>query len=110
MPSIAIEQAGGHEVEAIASALAAVLIDTVEGGASVGWIEPPTSAEAELWWSGVLTDPESVTWLARDGERILGTITLVRASKVNGRTPAAWPRACTAAGAGRPSGSSPISR
>jgi GNAT superfamily N-acetyltransferase len=84
MPSIVIERAGGHEVEAIASALAPVLIDTVEGGASVGWIEPPTPAEAELWWSELLADPDAVTWLARDGKRILGTITLVRASKRNG--------------------------
>jgi hypothetical protein len=61
-----IERAGGHEVEAVASSLAPVLIDTGEGGASVGWIEPPTPAEAELWWSELLAAAEGLTLLVLD--------------------------------------------
>jgi len=72
------------DASAAAAALAPVLIDTVESGASVGWIEPPTHDEAVRWWSALLADPDTQTWIARDGDRVLGTISLVRAAKRNG--------------------------
>ncbi|WP_258046111.1 GNAT family N-acetyltransferase [Leifsonia shinshuensis] len=79
-----IEQVTETSAAATAAALAPVLIDTVESGASVGWIEPPTPDEAILWWSALFADPDATTWIARDGDRALGTITLVRAAKRNG--------------------------
>ncbi|MFF1878805.1 GNAT family N-acetyltransferase [Leifsonia sp. NPDC058230] len=80
-----IEIVGPDAVPAIAAQLAPVLIDTIEGGAGVGWVEPPSTDEAVAWWIRLLNDPAAVTWIARDGERILGTITLVRAAYSNGR-------------------------
>ncbi len=69
---------------ATAVALAPVLIDAVASGASVGWIRPPAPEEATAWWTDFLADPEAETWVARDGDRVLGTISLVRAGKRNG--------------------------
>ncbi|CAM5294623.1 N-acetyltransferase family protein [Leifsonia shinshuensis] len=79
-----IERVTDTSAAATAAALAPVLIDTVESGASVGWIEPPTPDEALRWWGAFFADPDTETWVARDGDRALGTITLVRAAKRNG--------------------------
>jgi GNAT superfamily N-acetyltransferase len=80
----AVERVTDASAAATAAALAPVLIDTVESGASVGWIEPPTLDEATRWWEALFADPATETWVARDGDRALGTITLVRAAKRNG--------------------------
>ncbi|MGN6429033.1 GNAT family N-acetyltransferase [uncultured Leifsonia sp.] len=82
--TLAIERVTEASAEATAAALAPVLIDTVASGASVGWIEPPSAQDATRWWAQLLADPDAETWVARDGDRVLGTITLVRASKRNG--------------------------
>ena len=82
--TISIERVTRASAAAAAAALAPVLIDTVESGASVGWIEPPMPDDATLWWSALFADPDADSWIARDGERALGTITLVRAGKRNG--------------------------
>jgi GNAT superfamily N-acetyltransferase len=83
-PSFVVEVVEQDAVPAVASQLAPVLVDTIDGGASVGWIDPPSQGEAVAWWTDLLNDPANVTWIAREGERILGTITLVRAAKRNG--------------------------
>lgn len=80
----AVERVTDASAATTAAALAPVLIDTVESGASVGWIEPPTLDEATRWWAALFADPATETWVARDGDRALGTITLVRAAKRNG--------------------------
>lgn len=82
--TFAVERVTDASAAATAAALAPVLIDTVASGASVGWVEPPAAEEATLWWSALFADPDAETWVARDGERVLGTITLVRAAKRNG--------------------------
>ncbi|WP_241701489.1 GNAT family N-acetyltransferase [Leifsonia shinshuensis] len=79
-----VERVTDASAAATAAALAPVLIDAVASGASVGWVEPPTPEEATAWWSALFGDPAAETWVAGDGERALGTITLVRASKRNG--------------------------
>jgi GNAT superfamily N-acetyltransferase len=84
-PSFVVEVVPPDAVLSVAAQLAPVLIDTIDSGASVGWIESPTTEEAVAWWIDLLNDPAAVTWIAREGQqRILGTITLVRASKRNG--------------------------
>jgi GNAT superfamily N-acetyltransferase len=82
-PFFVIEVVETDAVPAVATQLAAVLLDTIDGGAGVGWILPPTTEEAVAWWTDRLDDPAAVTWIAREGERILGTITLVRAASRN---------------------------
>lgn len=81
---VTVEQVTGASAAAAAAELAPVLIDTVVSGASVGWVEPPAADEAAQWWSALFAAPGAESWIARDGGRVIGTITLVRAAKRNG--------------------------
>jgi len=67
----------GREPE-LADALAEVLIDCVEGGASVGFMAPLTRARATAFWSGVIDSAargERVLLVAEDAQgRIHGTV------------------------------------
>jgi ribosomal protein S18 acetylase RimI-like enzyme len=66
--------------------LSALLVDVVEGGASVGFLLPLTFEEARGWWVETLPDPWTQTWVGRDdAARIVGTVRLSRASKANSR-------------------------
>jgi len=60
---ISIRRVGG-DGDGLAAGLADVLIDCVEGGASVGFMLPLDRERAETFWSGVLDDAER-------GERIV---------------------------------------
>ncbi|MEU2235740.1 GNAT family N-acetyltransferase [Streptomyces vietnamensis] len=69
--------------------LAELLVDAVDGGASVGFLAPLETAEAAAWWSRVAEEAaEGVrdVWAAHapDG-RLTGVVTLVRAGTANGR-------------------------
>ncbi|MET4223990.1 GNAT superfamily N-acetyltransferase [Oerskovia enterophila] len=67
------------------SSLADVLIDCVQGGASVGWVKAPTKEQATAWWSAFLADPDHRTWVGRDDSgRIVATASLALTSKANG--------------------------
>lgn len=67
------------------SCLADVLIDCVQGGASVGWVKAPTTEQATAWWSAFLADPDHRTWVGRDDAgRIVATASLALTSKANG--------------------------
>ena len=67
----------------LAAALADVLIDCVEGGASVSFMLPLPRARALAFWHGVLQDAarrERVLLVAQTGEgRIIGTVQLITA-------------------------------
>ncbi|MFH8622964.1 GNAT family N-acetyltransferase [Streptomyces vietnamensis] len=69
--------------------LAELLVDAVDGGASVGFLAPLETAEAAAWWSRVAEEAaEGIrdVWAAHapDG-RLTGVVTLVRAGAANGR-------------------------
>jgi len=73
-----------HErAEALAEALSDVLIDCVEGGASVSFMLPLPRAKARAFWRGVLEGAarnERVLLVAQTGEqRIIGTVQLITA-------------------------------
>lgn len=69
-----------------AGALAQLLVDVVRGGASVGFLEDLTVAEAEQWWQGHLQrDGQTVLVAREEGGAVLGTATLVLAPMPNGR-------------------------
>jgi ribosomal protein S18 acetylase RimI-like enzyme len=61
--------------------LAALLADAVDGGASLNFVHPFTAAQARAWWQRQRDE----TWVARDGDGIAGTVTLIREHKPNGR-------------------------
>jgi GNAT superfamily N-acetyltransferase len=77
-----LEVLGEREV----AALCEVLIDCVEGGASVGFMLPMTAEKAERFWRGVaesLSRGERALFVAEDGDGIAGTIQVVYASMEN---------------------------
>ncbi|MEU7121032.1 GNAT family N-acetyltransferase [Streptomyces zaomyceticus] len=85
-----VERLTPDEVRAHASAgLAALLVDAVDGGASVGFLAPLAVREAAAWWSRVADEAaEGVrdVWAAHgpDGD-LTGVVTLVRGTTGNGR-------------------------
>lgn len=76
------------ELHARVDALADLLVDTVDGGASIGFLAPLDRAEALAWWkeraAGVAAGQLAV-WAAHDGERLVGTVSLAFPDKPNSR-------------------------
>ncbi|MFJ6551486.1 GNAT family N-acetyltransferase [Streptomyces luteogriseus] len=71
-----------------AAELAELLTGTVNGGASVGFLAPLSRAEALAWWEGRAADVAAgrlAVWVACDGERVLGTVSLAFPDKPNSR-------------------------
>ncbi|MFD0021243.1 GNAT family N-acetyltransferase [Streptomyces sp. NPDC058382] len=78
----------GPELVTYADELAALLVETVEEGSSVGFLAPLDRGEAACWWrerAGTVASGHHQVWIARDGERIAGTIGLIRAPLPNAR-------------------------
>lgn len=78
----------GAEVRAHAEGLAALLADTVAGGASVGFLAPMDAGEALAWWherAVAVASGQAAVWAAGDGGRILGTVSLAFPDKPNSR-------------------------
>ncbi|MDC0767162.1 GNAT family N-acetyltransferase [Streptomyces sp. HD] len=71
-----------------AGELADLLVDTVEGGASVGFLASLDHAAATAWWAeraaGVAAG-RLMVWAAHDGKRALGTVSLAFPDKPNSR-------------------------
>ncbi len=73
--------------EDVREALVSLLIDSVESGASVGFITPFSHTEALAYWGGVEADMNSgmrKLILACDGGEILGCVQLSMTDKHNG--------------------------
>ncbi|GGT31933.1 GNAT family N-acetyltransferase [Streptomyces chromofuscus] len=71
-----------------AEELAALLVDSVEGGASVGFLAPLDAAQALAWWRGraaAMATGELAVWAAYEGTRVVGTVSLVFPDKPNSR-------------------------
>jgi len=61
-------------------ALAALTVDVVEGGASIGFMLPIDAERAEAFWRRVaagVTDGERVLFVADEGDGVLGTVQLI---------------------------------
>lgn len=85
--TITIRRVGMNEAMACVDALADVLIDCVEGGASVSFMWPITRQTAVAFWrrvaEGVASD-ERILLIAEGGEgRIVGTVQLITAQPEN---------------------------
>ncbi|MEU9664435.1 GNAT family N-acetyltransferase [Streptomyces bobili] len=71
-----------------AGELAALLADTVAGGASVGFLAPLDRTEALAWWEGRAAGVAAghlAVWVALDGDRVTGTVTLAFPDRPNSR-------------------------
>ncbi|MFB6875789.1 GNAT family N-acetyltransferase [Streptomyces sp. NPDC056323] len=78
----------GNQLITYADELAALLVDTVDGGSSVGFLAPLDRDVAAVWWRERAGDVDSgllQVWIARDAERVAGTIALSRARLPNAR-------------------------
>lgn len=65
-----------------------LLIDTVQAGASIGWVRPPNHEAALTFWQRVAASEsrgERCWWVARQNGRIVGTVQLVLDAPENGR-------------------------
>jgi GNAT superfamily N-acetyltransferase len=81
MTDITVRRVGRDEAAACVEPLADVLIDCVEGGASVGFMLPLPRAKAVVFWQGVadgVARGERVLLVAEDtARRIVGTVQLI---------------------------------
>ena len=72
--------------EADVRELAALLVDCVDGGASVNFLAPMPLEDALAWWRTTLAQPHACTWVARDADgRVVGCVRLVLPQQPNGR-------------------------
>ncbi len=68
--------------------LADVLVDVVDGGASVGFLAGLGRAEAAAWWSGLsgaVADGTLLLWVAEVDGRVVGTVQVRLATLPNAR-------------------------
>lgn len=68
------------------AALEALLVDSVEGGASVNFVWPMTAEKAARWWDGALDSHargERVLFTAEQDGRVDGTVQLIFAPQEN---------------------------
>ncbi|MGW7280231.1 GNAT family N-acetyltransferase [Streptomyces sp. NPDC054844] len=73
---------------ALLEELADLLTDTVEGGASVGFLAPLDRADAVAWWrarAAAVAAGRLAVWVAHEGDRALGTVSLALPDKPNSR-------------------------
>ncbi|MGW2570705.1 N-acetyltransferase family protein [Streptomyces sp. NPDC001537] len=76
------------ELHARVDALADLLVDTVHGGASIGFLAPLDRADALAWWkerAAAVAAGQLAVWAAHDGERVVGTASLAFPDKPNSR-------------------------
>jgi hypothetical protein len=82
--------------------LAALLVDAVEGGASVGFLAGVTQDQANAFWRGALAHP---TWVARVGQRPWASACCAAAARHgDGQRRGGLLRAARLAAAGRAAG------
>ncbi|MGI5459781.1 N-acetyltransferase family protein [Streptomyces sp. CA-249302] len=68
--------------------LAQLLVDTVDGGASIGFLSPMDRAAAVAWWKERAAEVAAgrwAVWAAHDGRRVVGTVSLAFPAKPNSR-------------------------
>lgn len=87
MTDMTIERLDSEQAAAHLDALVVLLRDSVDGGASVGFLPPLRGDEARAYWGGVvdvLGRPGRLLWIARAGDEIVGTVQLDLCGKGNG--------------------------
>jgi acetyltransferase len=72
---------------ALLDPLADLLIDAVQGGASVGFLAPLSKQEARAYWLGVFASLGDglLLWVAESDGQLVGTVQLGPCLKANGR-------------------------
>ncbi|MFI8528760.1 GNAT family N-acetyltransferase [Streptomyces aquilus] len=76
------------QVQLYVEELADLLADTVDGGASIGFLAPLDRATAVAWWkerAAAVASGQLAVWIARADDRTLGTVSLAFPDKPNSR-------------------------
>lgn len=71
-----IERLSPGQHESVLPGLADLLVDSVDGGASVGFLRGLTGARALGWWRTFLADASTTVWVARDAGGVAGVVGL----------------------------------
>jgi GNAT superfamily N-acetyltransferase len=85
--SAEITRLSAAELDSCAEDLATVLVDSVSGGSSLGFLAPFDQAAATAWWRGLVpavADGGLVVFAARSDERVSGTVQLRLSGIPNG--------------------------
>ncbi len=83
---IRIEALSAADYEAAIPGLAALLVDAVDGGASVNFLAGVDETAAAGWWRGrvaAVADGTVSPFVAFDGERVVGSVLLIRSWNPN---------------------------
>ncbi|MBA2950793.1 GNAT family N-acetyltransferase [Streptomyces himalayensis] len=83
-----IQRLSSAELLAAADALGDLLSDVVDGGSSLGFLAPFDPGAAAAWWRSLapaVAHDRLAVWTARDGDRVIGTVSVAFADKPNGR-------------------------
>ena len=82
-----VERVEPHDTAAVLSALTDILLDCVDGGASVSFMSPLSRDKAQTFWRGVLDSMargERIVLVARDAQqRLSGTVQVILAQPEN---------------------------
>lgn len=86
---VAIRQVTAEQAEKRIADLSEVLVDCVDGGASVNFLAPLAPEKAERFWRGILAEVGSGQRLLLVAEdeatgKVLGTVQVIRAGQENG--------------------------
>jgi len=87
-----IRRLTADDFAAAVPALADLLVDAVDSGASIGFLAPLPVADAAAWWRARwadIADGSLLTWVAEGADGITGTVSLVLEAKANARHRAA---------------------
>jgi len=79
-----IHESGLAEIDARSSELAALLIDAVDGGASIGFLAPLAVHEAIRYWTSVSESLTCITLVAESGRKIVGSVQLELCDRTDG--------------------------
>ncbi|MEO6714808.1 MAG: GNAT family N-acetyltransferase [Mycobacteriales bacterium] len=75
----------GEAADGVLGDLAEVLVDCVDGGASVGFEAPLPVETAREWWRKTMQDSSALTWIASSAGRVVGVVRLLPSGYPNGR-------------------------
>ncbi|WRZ95828.1 GNAT family N-acetyltransferase [Streptomyces sp. NBC_01007] len=76
------------ELHCVVDELADLLTDTVDGGASIGFLAPLDRTAAVAWWrerADAVSAGHLAVWVAHGDDRLLGTVALAFPDKPNSR-------------------------
>lgn len=77
-----------HTLPTRTTALARLLMDAVEGGASIGFMAPLSAQDAWAYWYGLmssLSDGHCLLWVAQEDDVVLGTVQMFIPSTADSR-------------------------